>query len=347
MTLEGMREVAAPAKTSNNDDASNRLYEDAQKTGSARNIAEIDHCTPGTSAREVYDAQGVNLDTGDHGAKIRFEGEAPSGNADADNVYDYDGKVLQFYKDVFGRNSIDDKGMNVISRINYGKNLQDAYWDGSEMTYGKMPESSPFKSFVLLDVTGHEIAHGISDYESHLRHYGQTGALNESISDVFGIMVKQWDNHQSARDSNWVFGEGLLKPDVNGRGVRDMLHPGTAFDDPKLGKDRQPDNLDHYVKTTRDNGGVHINSGIPNRAFAEFATNVGGYSWEEPGHIWYEARRDAGTNPSFAQFANATMEAAKKLGYEADLPKLERAWKDVGVTPSATEVDELTPGMFF
>jgi Zn-dependent metalloprotease len=102
--------------------------------------------------------------------------------------------------------------------------------------------------------------------------------------------------------------------------------------------------MDHYVKMTEDNGGVHVNCGIPNRAFAEFATSLGGYAWEEPGQIWFQAREKAGSIPSFAQFAQATIEAARSLGYDSDVPKLKHAWKDVGVTPSATERDHLTPG---
>jgi Zn-dependent metalloprotease len=114
-----------------------------------------------------------------------------------------------------------------------------------------------------------------------------------------------------------------------------MLHPGTAYDDPKIGTDPQPATMKDFINTTRDNGGVHLNSGIPNRAFAEFATKVGGNAWEAPGKIWYEARANAGSTPSFANFAYQTIQAAKKLGFTDDLPKLQQAWSDVGVKPSA------------
>lgn len=295
------------------------------------------------AAREVYDAGGEKLEPGEHGEKARFEGEAPTGDRDVDTVYDYTGNVRQFYKEVFGRNSIDDNGMKFVSRVNYGQNFQNAYWDGTEMTYGKPDASSPFRTFVLQDVTGHEITHGVSQYESNLGHYGQAGALNESMSDVFGELVNQWAHHEKATDSHWLIGEGIWKSSINGRGLRDMLHPGTAYNDKKIGKDPQGADMDHYVQTTKDNGGVHVNCGIPNKAFAEFATAIGGYAWEEAGHVWYQARQDAGSNPSFAQFAEATIEAAQKLGFEGDVAKLEHAWADVGVTPSATERDDLTP----
>jgi Zn-dependent metalloprotease len=122
-----------------------------------------------------------------------------------------------------------------------------------------------------------------------------------------------------------------------------MLNPGTAYDDPALGKDPQPAHMDNYVKTWGDNGGVHLNSGIPNKAFATFAQAVGGNAWDDPGHIWFEARKAAGSNPSFGSFAFQTLEAAKAMGKMDEIPKLEAAWKGVGVIPDANATDVLTP----
>ena len=297
----------------------------------------------GKSARKVFDALGNELDKGVLGVKARFEGELPTGDPNVDKVYDYTGNVRDFYKSVFGRNSIDGKGMDLLSRVNYGNEFANAFWDGIEMTYGRPAESSPFKTFVLQDVTAHEITHGVSQFESNLGHYGQSGALNESISDVFSQLVAQWARHERARDAHWVVGEGIWKSSINGRGLRDMLHPGSAYDDPQIGKDNQPADMDHYVQTSNDAGGAHTNCGIPNRAFAEFAKAVGGYAWEKAGHVWYEARKNSGTNPSFAQFAQSTIDAARSLGFYKDVHKLETAWHSVGVTPSATAGDVLTP----
>jgi Zn-dependent metalloprotease len=297
---------------------------------------------PGTGAREVYDAQGQKLDTGEFGEKARFEGEEPTGDREVDGVYDYTGNVREFYKSVFGRNSIDDNGMKFISRVNYGQNFQNAYWDGMEMTYGRPASSSAFKTFILEDVTAHEITHGVTQHDAHLAYRGQAGALNESLSDVFGELAQQWSHHQKARDASWVIGDGIWKSSINGRGLRDMLHPGTAYDDPTIGKDPQPADMAHYVETTKDNGGVHINSGIPNRAFAEFAIAVGGYAWEEAGHVWYAAMQSAGSNPTFSCFAKATVDAANSLGFGRDISKLERAWQTVGVSISGNS-DSYSP----
>ncbi|MBX9687794.1 MAG: M4 family metallopeptidase [Candidatus Obscuribacterales bacterium] len=291
-------------------------------------------------AREVYDAKGEESQPGE---KARFEGDKATGNSEIDNAYDFTGQVRSFYKEVLGRNSIDGKGMKFISTVNYGENYENAFWNGKQMTYGKPSANSPFKTFVLLDVCGHEITHGVTEKESHLKYYGQAGALNESLSDIFGELIQQRANKTQAKDADWVVGDGIWKDGIKGRGLRDMLHPGTAYDDPKIGKDPQPAHMKDYIKTTRDKGGVHLNSGIPNRAFALFASSVGGYAWEEPGKIWYAARAQAGSNPSFAQFAYQTIEQAKKLGFEKDVDKLKKAWDEVGVKPSASETDTSTP----
>lgn len=290
--------------------------------------------------REVYDAEGKRSLPG---KKARFEGDKASADAEVNAAYEFTGHVRSFYKDLFGRNSIDGKGMKLVSTVNYGDNYENAFWNGSQMTYGRPGKDSPFKTFVLLDICAHEITHGVTEKESNLKYYGQSGALNESLSDIFGELVQQRSRNQKATDADWVIGDGIWKDSVKGRGLRDMLHPGEAYNDPKIGKDPQPSHMDNYIKTTRDNGGVHYNSGIPNRAFALFATSVGGYAWEEPGHIWYEARKNAGKEPSFAQFAYHTIEAAKKLGFASDVEKLQKAWESVGVKPSADEKDTLTP----
>lgn len=298
----------------------------------------VERHTNGT--REVYDAKGKEVHPGD---KARFEGEAATGNNDVDLVYDYTGKVRDFYKNVFGRDSIDDQGMKMISTVNYGENFQNAFWNGKQMTYGHPSEKSPFKTFVLLDVTGHEITHGVTQNTSGTLYWGQAGALNEHLSDVMGELVQQYSLKQTADQADWVVGDGIWKDGIKGRGIRDMLHPGTAFDDPKIGKDPQPAHMKDYVRTWKDMGGVHYNSGIPNRAFATFARAVGGNAWDKPGHIWHEASQHMGMLPSFASFAEETIKAAKKLGYTDEIPKLKAAWQEVGVLPANKAKDTLTP----
>lgn len=293
----------------------------------------------GTAPIEVYDAGGQEIHPG---KLMRSEGQKPVGNSDVDKAFDFTGDVRGYYKEVHGRNSIDGKGMKLSSTVNYGDNFENAFWDGQQMTYGRPGPSSPFRTFISRVVTGHEMTHGVTEFEANVTYRGQPGALNESHSDVFGALVEQRALKQTADKATWLVGDDVWKPSVKGRALRDMRNPGTAYDDPMIGKDPQPAHMDNFVKTTRDNGGVHLNSGIPNKAFADFAIAVGGNAWEAPGKIWFEARAKAGSDPSFAQFAYQTIEAAKRISPN-DVPKLEKAWSDVGVVPSAKAAVDVTP----
>lgn len=302
------------------------------------------------SARQLYDAGGKFLEESEFpGTRARFEGEPPTHKFELDQAYEYTGVVRDFYKKVFGRDSIDNRGMKFIGTENFGINFENAFWTpkAKQMVYGSPGADSAWSTVVLLDVIAHEITHGITEYEAGYEYAGQAGALNEHISDVFGQVIRQWYEKKSAKDSDWLIGKGIWKPGINGKALRNMLNPGTAYDDVKIGKDYQPAHMKNYARLAVDNqhdwGGVHVNCGIPNRAFALFSIDVGGNAWDRPAHIWYAARAGSGTKPSFAQFAFATIQAAKKLGYDKDVSKLEKAWLAVGVTPSATAGDTLTP----
>jgi Zn-dependent metalloprotease len=159
--------------------------------------------------------------------------------------------------------------------------------------------------------------------------------LNESISDVFGSMVKQYKLQQTSDEADWLIGAGILAKGIHGVALRSMKAPGTAFDDPKLGKDNQPADMAHYVKTNEDNGGVHTNSGIPNHAFYLLATALGGHSWEKAGQIWYDTLIDHNlkSNSSFATFATLTVHSAgSRYGAASTEQKaVQDAWAKVGV----------------
>jgi Zn-dependent metalloprotease len=163
----------------------------------------------------------------------------------------------------------------------------------------------------------------------------QPGALNEHIADVFGSMVKQKKLGQEAEDANWLIGEGLFTTNVNAQGIRSMKAPGTAYDDPILGQDPQPDHMSDFERTWADNGGVHINSGIPNRAFYLASVNIGGFSWERMGRIWYAALISPTLSPfaNFRRFAHETILAAIDLFglNSAEHQAVREAWAEVGV----------------
>jgi Zn-dependent metalloprotease len=162
-----------------------------------------------------------------------------------------------------------------------------------------------------------------------------SGALNESMSDVFGSLVEQHEKNQKADQADWLIGNEVWTPNVTGDALRSMKAPGTAYDDPVVGKDPQPGHMKDYVETTRDNGGVHINSGIPNHAFYTVATRLGGYAWERAGEIWYEALRHSDLRPrsNFSRFAGITVRVAQRCFGEGseEVKAVYEGWEKVGV----------------
>jgi len=263
------------------------------------------------------------------GAVVRTAGDGPSGDVAVDEAADGVAATLEMYAEVYGRDSYDDAGATVVSTVHYQRDYDNAFWNGEQLVFGD-GDGKTFDRFTKpVDVLGHELTHAVTERTAGLVYEGQSGALNESLSDVFGSCLKQRLLGQDAVAADWLVGAGLFLPGVKGRALRDMAHPGTAYDDPVLGKDPQPGHMDDYVDTTDDHGGVHINSGIPNRAFQLAAVAVGGSSAEGAGRIWYAALTGGlSSRADFAGFSAATVAAA---GPHANA--VEEAWHTVGVTP--------------
>jgi Zn-dependent metalloprotease len=268
------------------------------------------------------------------GKVVRLEGGKSAGTKPVSEAYDYSGDTYKFYKDVFDRNSIDARGMRLDSSVHYGEDYNNAFWNGTQMVYGD-GDGEIFDRFTkCLDVIGHELTHGVTQYEAALEYEGQAGALNESFSDVFGTLVKQYRLKQDVDKADWLIGAGLFAKKVKGVALRSMKEPGNAYDDPTIGKDPQPGHMKNYVQTSSDNGGVHINSGIPNLAFYFAAEEIGGYAWEKAGKIWYVTLRDRLRESSdFEGAANLTFDVAGSLfGRESSEQKaVFNAWGKVGI----------------
>jgi Zn-dependent metalloprotease len=198
-----------------------------------------------------------------------------------------------FYWKLFGRNSIDNKGMLIKQYVHFDKGM---------------------------------------DNEN------QAGALNESFSDIFGIMIKQRFNNQDVKKSNWLIGEKvMIGPKY---ALRSLKAPGTAYiNHPELGSDPQPATMDKYQSLpdteSGDFGGVHINSGIPNFAFYVTAFNIGGYAWEKAGRIWYAVLSDASLaqNANFADVKNLTIvHAEKTFGINSlEVKAVKQGWSEAKV----------------
>jgi Zn-dependent metalloprotease len=277
------------------------------------------------------------------GNQVRIEGQSPSGDLAIDEAYDGLGDTYDFYFNKYGRNSIDDEGSPLRATCHFDVQYNNAFWNGEQMVFGD-GDGLLFNRFTIsLDVIGHELAHGVTEDEAGLLYFFQSGALNESMSDVFGSLIKQVKLNQTAAEADWLIGAGLFTANVNGTALRSMKDPGSAFDDPVLGKDPQPAHMSDFVDTYEDNGGVHINSGIPNKAFYLAATKLGGYAWERAGRIWYDALRDSAIRPNtgFRRFARVTIAHAAAMGaVEADAVR--EAWAEVGISVAAPTLAPLT-----
>ncbi len=247
---------------------------------------------------------------------MRTPGTPESGDVAVDEASAGITATLEMFAEGLGRTSYDDAGAMVSITVHYGRDYDNAFWDGTQLVFGD-GDGEIFERFTKpVDVLGHEFAHAVTESTAGLVYRGQSGALNESVSDVFAICLKQRLLGQDAASGSWLIGEELFLPAVQARGLRDMAAPGTAYDDPRLGRDPQPDHMDRFVETTDDNGGVHINSGIPNRAFHLAAVALGGTSLEGAGQVWYAALTSGDVSPTadFAAFAAATIAAAGRPG---------------------------------
>jgi Zn-dependent metalloprotease len=282
-------------------------------------------------ARHRYQAEGLRV--------IRAEGDPPNKDDAVNEAYKGLGATYKFFEKAYGRNSIDGLGMELDGVVHYGTNYDNAMWDGQRMVFGD-GDGRLFKRFTLgLDVIGHELTHGVTETTAGLLYQGQSGALNESISDVFGSLIKQFQRRQTADQADWLIGAEILGPAIKGKALRSLAKPGSAYTDLYGEKDPQPASMSDYVRTTDDNGGVHINSGIPNHAFFLLATDLAGYAWDRAGRIWYETL----THPklpaaaTFRIFAAISIEVAEELfavgSFEARA--LRGAWEAVGVMPAA------------
>ncbi|MFI1287269.1 M4 family metallopeptidase [Streptomyces sp. NPDC020792] len=286
----------------------------------------------GQPHRTVYDARhGTDLP----GRKVRGEGEEPGGDATVNRAYAGLGATFELYRTAYRRDSIDGSGLPLDATVHYDEKYNNAFWNGEQMVFGD-GDGEIFLDFTIpVDVIGHELTHGVTQHTANLAYFGQSGALNESLSDVFGSLIKQYTLGQTATEADWLIGAGLLAPGVSGTALRSMKAPGTAYDDDVLGKDPQPATMDHYVHTGSDNGGVHINSGIPNHAFYLVATALGGHAWEKAGQLWYDVLTggELHEDAQFTDFATLTVRAARER-YGTDGGELEavrKAWGQVGV----------------
>ena len=285
----------------------------------------------GGKHRLIYDAGG-SFDL--PGKLVRSEGEPGTGDMAVREAYRHSGTVWDFFSKRLGRNSLDGDGMTLVSCVHVGRSYSNAFWDGIRMAYGD-GDGVLFRRFTRsLDVVGHELTHGVIAFTSRLRYYGEPGSLNEHFGDVFGVLVRQWKKKQDVAEVDWTVGSDILVQASTRRALRDMAAPGTAYrDDPFLGDDPQPAHWDDRYRGDADNGGVHINSGIPNHAFYRASVELGGNAWERLGDVWYQALQLLEPDSRFQDCAEITeREATGRFGVRSrEVHCIRRGWRAVGI----------------
>jgi Zn-dependent metalloprotease len=283
--------------------------------------------------RIVYDMHNIGDDNLLPGDPVRYEDSKDTGNSDVDKCFNHTGSVYDFYNQIFSRNSIDGEGMVLYSSVHFDEDLDNAFWNGRQMTYGDGGGGS-MKAGSLTDliVVAHELTHGVTQYEANLAYSGQPGGLNESMSDVFAIMCDQWVNKETVNDSHWLIGKDIM---VRGDALRSMKNPGTAHPG-----DRQVS----HVRDYREGMGPHQSSGIPNKAFYTASMKVGGNSYESIGMIWYIALKDRLSRYSqFQDAANHTYSIAGEFFGEGSKEQeaVASGWSEVGVEARKPTMEEI------
>jgi len=290
-----------------------------------------DVAVPIRKNRRVYDCKHTRHVPGH---LVLDEGGQRPKDVEVNEAYDNTGLAWDFYEEILGWPSVDGRGKLIGSNVHYSVDFGNAAWDGKQMIYGD-GDGRIFTRFTKSpDVCGHELTHGVIQYTAKLGYSGQTGAINEHIADAFGSMIWQRSRNETAAQALWLIGSQIFGPGVMARAIRDMANPGTAYNDPILGKDPQPAHMRDFVETNEDNGGVHINSGILNKAFYIAAMTIGGYVWLLLGRIWWKALKERiASDVDFQGFAQATVDAAGELGGNGGHVQLAiaQAWALVGI----------------
>lgn len=286
---------------------SNRIL---QKRNAILNNLLVRELEEGDGDRLIYDSQNS---TQQRVALVRKEGEEASNDPSVDKAYETSGFVRDYFKDTFDLNSIDDNGLDLISNVHYGKAYNNAFWDGDEMTYGD-GDGQEFQDFAsAIDVVAHELMHGITQFLANLEYRSQSGALNEHFSDVFGTIIKQKYLQQELSDADWLIGDTVVTEAFPGVAIRSMKAPGTAND-----FDSQPDHMDNYYSGSADNQGVHINSGIPNRAFYLSCLEIG---MDECALIWFETLKVLWRTADFNDMLDVILQVTESLEKEDKVGK--------------------------
>jgi Thermolysin metallopeptidase, alpha-helical domain/Thermolysin metallopeptidase, catalytic domain/Caspase domain len=246
------------------------------------------------------------------------------------------GMTHNFFKNVYDRNSIDNNGLGLDAYIHYGDKYNNAFWSDQRIFVLGDGDGHIFQRLTkCIDVIASEYMKGVIEFDISLPYSGQSGVIIEHYASVFGSLAKQYDLNQVAEQADWIIGNDLLMPGINGVGLYSLKEPGTAYNDPLLGgKDSQVSHLKYYdASIAYDNGGAHIFSGILNHAFFIIATEIGGRAWNEAGRIWYDSLKSLKARSTFQNLADITFITAGNIYGKGSREQkaVSKGWGTVGI----------------
>ncbi|RKN81104.1 M4 family metallopeptidase [Ulvibacterium marinum] len=304
----------------------NDTYRILHKRNTALDNLLIRELIPAKGDRFIFDSQNKYEQ---RVLLIRKEKDPDVEDRTVNEAYDTSGFVRAYFSGIFGLNSIDNEGLDIICNVHYGQGYNNAFWDGDEMTYGD-GDGVEFTNFAsAIDVVAHELVHGITQFLANLEYQGQSGALNEHFSDVFGTIIKQKYLKQSITEADWLIGDTVVTEKFPGKAIRSMKSPGTAND-----FDAQPDHMDNYYTGMADNQGVHINSGIPNKAFYLSSIELG---IDDCALIWFNTLKKLWRTAKFNDMMEISVETAQELQKQGGINPvaskvIEQSFAQVGLT---------------
>lgn len=294
-------------------------------------LSALTGALPGETDRQVHDCEGQwNLDV----TFVRGEGDPAVQLKSANAAYDNAGATRDFYQQVLNRRSYDNLGSPIVINVNFGQDYNNAMWYAQHIVLGTGDEVVFTDFSYSPDVFGHELTHGVVEFTANLDYYSQSGALNEHFADVFGSLAEQRLRGEDEETANWLIGDEIVAEGLYGEALRSMAHPGTAYDNPIMGQDPQPANMNEYYGGPADNQGVHINSGIPNRAFYLTAMEIG---TPAAGQIWYAGLQNLWPTANFVDAATVLAAQARLLARENKVSRqaaqtVRAAFREVGIS---------------
>lgn len=282
--------------------------------------------TPGVAGRkrETYT---TNNTTNLPGTLLMSETSPLSQDLVANEAHVNSANVYAYFAAVFNRNSLDNKGGLIKSTVHYDKNYNNAFWNNTEMVYGDGDGKFFIPLTKGLDVCAHEMSHAVTSFTCNLMYLGQSGALNESFSDMMGKSCEHWVNKEFVpENANWILGDKIVGSEFPGKGIRSFKNEKAYTGD------SQPKHMKNFYIGMQDNGGVHINSGIPNHMFYNLCLIMKQPSYGKPIQIVYNAHtKYVGQFTNFSGYAKAMVKSAQELYGAEAVDAVKQAWSIVGI----------------